>query len=460
MTAVEHQLEVVVIDHLRELERRRLYLSGGFSSLFDYATRELGYSEAAAWRRIKAMRLCGEVEGARERMRDGSLTLNSAALLQNAFDKQARKQSGGGQSAATPNGSAPGTGAPPLAPDAPAQTEERAEEPQAAPVLDSSARRALVEQAAGKSTRQVEKLLAGVDPELTAPTDRIRPLGVGRWELKASIDDDCRRGLEQLKGLLSHVDPNLTLGQLLGRVVREAVERHDPARPPRGRRTGSRAEAEGADITSAPKVAAGHGATAVPGDAMPAGAKTSAEEQDNSEHRDATAVDRSETATRTGASAPKDAPGPDAATAEPAGRNAAPAGGATSPSKVPAGSRHGHAEPAKRSVEAACIGASAPKAETARQRQAAPPRFRARSRGIPAAVKRQVWTRDQGCCSYVDGASGRRCASRHLLQIDHVVPYALGGSAEVDNLRLLCAAHHRHRHADRGGGPDRVAARP
>ncbi len=51
LTAVEHQLEVVVIDHLRELERRRLYLSWGFSSLFDYATSELGYSEAAAWRR-------------------------------------------------------------------------------------------------------------------------------------------------------------------------------------------------------------------------------------------------------------------------------------------------------------------------------------------------------------------------------------------------------------------------
>ena len=120
LTAVEHQLEVVVIDHLRELDRRRLYLSQGFSSLFDYATRELGYSEAAAWRRIKAMRLCGEVEGARERMRDGSLTLNSAALLQNAFDRQERKrkQSGGVRgaqagvrSAATPNGAAPDAGA-------------------------------------------------------------------------------------------------------------------------------------------------------------------------------------------------------------------------------------------------------------------------------------------------------------------------------------------------------------
>ena len=77
-----------------------------------------GYSEAAAWRRIKAMRLCGEVEGARERMQDGSLTLNATALLQNAFDRQERKrkQSGGARagarSAVTPNGSAPRPGAP------------------------------------------------------------------------------------------------------------------------------------------------------------------------------------------------------------------------------------------------------------------------------------------------------------------------------------------------------------
>ena len=163
LAALEHHLEVVVIDHLRELDRRRLYLALGFSSLFDYAVRELGYSDASAWRRIKAMRLCAEVEGARERMQDGSLTLNAAAQLQHAFDRQQRKQPGGGRraqpegrSGAVPNGSSPGA---------------VAAEPPAAPVLDTTARQDLVKQAAGKSTRQVQELLAEVDPELAAPAD-------------------------------------------------------------------------------------------------------------------------------------------------------------------------------------------------------------------------------------------------------------------------------------------------
>ena len=60
-------------------------------------------------------------------------------------------------------------------------------------------------------------------------------------EIKAVIGDDCRRGLEQLKGLLLHVDPRLTLGRIVGRAVQEAVEPRWPvsaaAPPPTAMRT-------------------------------------------------------------------------------------------------------------------------------------------------------------------------------------------------------------------------------
>ena len=211
---VERHLQGAIIDHLAEIEARSLFLRRGFASLFEYAVRELGYSDAAAGRRIAAMRLCADNPQTRERLRDGSLSLSAAAELQWAFDRQRRRP----QAATTPAVAALPT-EPPL-------------------VLDAVGRQKLVEEAAGKSTRQVKRMLADLDPELAAPADRVRPLGNGRYELKALIDAECQRGLEQLAGLLSHVDPRMTVGQLVGRLVREALDRHDPSR--RRPRTGSR----------------------------------------------------------------------------------------------------------------------------------------------------------------------------------------------------------------------------
>ncbi len=103
----------------------------------------------------------------------------------------------------------------------------------------------------------------------------------------------------------------------------------------------------------------------------------------------------------------------------------------------------------KRNPDGQARSAAHRNAQPTRAATSAPKRSAPAGRAIPAAVKRHVWNRDGGRCSYVDARSRRRCASRHLLQIDHGFPYALGGRAEPDNLRLLCAAHHRHRHEGR-----------
>lgn len=62
------------------------------------------------------------------------------------------------------------------------------------------------------------------------------------------------------------------------------------------------------------------------------------------------------------------------------------------------------------------------------------------SRYIPAPVKRAVYERDKGQCTYVD-PNGRRCTERHRLEFDHRKPYGRGGNHSVNNLRLLCKAH-------------------
>ncbi|MBI5246070.1 MAG: HNH endonuclease [Elusimicrobia bacterium] len=65
-----------------------------------------------------------------------------------------------------------------------------------------------------------------------------------------------------------------------------------------------------------------------------------------------------------------------------------------------------------------------------------------RSRGIAATVKDVVWRRDGGRCSYQSEES-RACGARAGLEFDHVRPWALGGSSDPVNVRLLCRAHNQ-----------------
>ncbi len=62
-----------------------------------------------------------------------------------------------------------------------------------------------------------------------------------------------------------------------------------------------------------------------------------------------------------------------------------------------------------------------------------------RSRAIPVSVKREVFKRDNCQCTYE--TQGKRCTEKVGLQIDHIKPFALGGSHELENLRLRCSAH-------------------
>ena len=59
---------------------------------------------------------------------------------------------------------------------------------------------------------------------------------------------------------------------------------------------------------------------------------------------------------------------------------------------------------------------------------------------IPIELRRAVWARDGGCCAWIAG-DGTRCGSRWQLELDHIVPVALGGLSILANLRLLCRQH-------------------
>lgn len=65
---------------------------------------------------------------------------------------------------------------------------------------------------------------------------------------------------------------------------------------------------------------------------------------------------------------------------------------------------------------------------------------RRRGRHIPAAVRRAVFERDAGRCTFAE-ASGRRCSETHGLELHHLEAFAKGGEHSEQNLTLRCRAH-------------------
>jgi len=90
-------------------------------------------------------------------------------------------------------------------------------------------------------------------------------------------------------------------------------------------------------------------------------------------------------------------------------------------------------------------------------------------RHIPAQVKRTVWERDGGRCTFASEA-GRRCPARTRLEFDHIDEVARGGEATVAGIRLRCRAHNQYgaecrfgaefmRHQRRAAAEARIAAK-
>jgi hypothetical protein len=120
-----HELCADLLEYLGEVEARKLYAARGHSSMFAMCTRELGFSEAAAYKRIEVSRLARRHPAILESLRKGLVHLSGLKTLAPHFTR------------------------------------------------DNCAD--LLAFAAGKSTRDIERYAASLDPKPSVP-DSIRKL--------------------------------------------------------------------------------------------------------------------------------------------------------------------------------------------------------------------------------------------------------------------------------------------
>ena len=81
-TGVEHSTIIRTLHFINELERRKLFLELGYSSVFDCCVRRLGYSESAAGRRIQAARCARRYPELFPLLREHEVSISTLAMIE------------------------------------------------------------------------------------------------------------------------------------------------------------------------------------------------------------------------------------------------------------------------------------------------------------------------------------------------------------------------------------------
>ena len=93
LAAQERKLTEMVVRHIAEVDRRKLFLRKAYASLFEYLVKEIGYSQGAAQRRIDAARLVQAIPEVARQIETGAIHLSQISKLQRVC-RQVKKDSG------------------------------------------------------------------------------------------------------------------------------------------------------------------------------------------------------------------------------------------------------------------------------------------------------------------------------------------------------------------------------
>lgn len=378
LTGNERQIQVAFLLHLAEFDERRGFADLGYASLWEYCEKALGFRDACAWRRTYAARLVRRHPEAAEYLMDGRLSMTTLVLLRDVVDERNARE--------------------------------------------------LFELASGKSKAEVEYLVACRRPR-PEPTSFVRKLAAPNAAAPPLPVEGLR--LEFAPG------GEATLPDGMDGMSHDAGSGHAPV------------------VSVAPATASATAPVPVPANVAPLAAarpkRATVEPIAEDRYVIRVVVDRAfvEKLEAAGAAVSHVIPRRDIAAVLLRGLD-----------ELLAREAKKHAPPEKKKKNVRIqsdaerdSNSAAPKPASSRPKGNARPvstrapaeRERERekpSRAISADVKRAVWKRDGGCCSWVR-ADGTVCGSKWKLEYDHVTPIALGGESTVEGVRLLCFAHNQ-----------------
>lgn len=192
LVSTERKITNEILKLIRLADERKLFLDLGHSSLFDWLTKGLGYSESAAQRRINSARLLGAVPEVSKKIESGKLNLTTLSRAQSAI---------------------------------------RLQEKVTGTKLTQEQKAHVVERIEEKSSVEAEKILVDLFPQAALQVSREKKTEIANDQVRLSVNLSLGtiEDLERIKELLSHVIPHgATFAEVIAHIAREFRTKKDP----------------------------------------------------------------------------------------------------------------------------------------------------------------------------------------------------------------------------------------
>lgn len=185
---VQHERDCVtkILHHLKEIERRKLFCDFGCKSLFEYAVKELKYSDGQAGRRIQAMRLLKEIPEIESKLASGNLNLSNVAKAQGFF-REVEKSDGPG-------------------------------------CLTKGDKLEVLKQLENKTAREGDVELANLRAEPAMPKESERVITATHSEVSFVINSDLKAKLEECRALLGPRAAKMSFAELITAMTEVSVK--------------------------------------------------------------------------------------------------------------------------------------------------------------------------------------------------------------------------------------------
>jgi len=187
LVASERKITAEIIEHIQEIDRKKIHSQMGYPSLFAFLTEHIGYSGSSAQRRIEAARLVSEVPSLKEEIKSGELNLSQVALVAQSF-RQKQK-----------------------------------EEPKLE--IKSEDKRLLLDQIKNQSFEDSQKIISQtLDLELKS-LDRKVVQKDESVRMEVTFSKEQMEVYNQVKSLISHINPSATFAEVFEHLAKDFLKR-------------------------------------------------------------------------------------------------------------------------------------------------------------------------------------------------------------------------------------------